>query len=334
LIVIPLVRNMLHDIFSIKTGDTELVRADFHCRARDQGAYMNFQGRLSMHLRRTLLPGLICGGAALAATAGQLPAPYFGIGASGTGGTGSSLIGSPGTAISTGCNPVDQQECDTASVTDTTIPSLAGFGNSTGSGPRIIANLSSFKFGASGVVEYYFEVLNSQSSTPTAVTLTFTGNLSAGYSGSGSASAVVTIGTESSSQLPELRDEVSAGAGAASYPSTLNLIDAPFTVMTNTVEVVTLDGGVNGGDSSTPGQVCVDPDTCAGTAAFSIDPVIGVSTSQPDSTDYSLIFSAGIKNVEPSGPTVPEPGTLLIMLTGLVTIGCLMRGRRSSRSMR
>jgi hypothetical protein len=290
-------------------------------------------GTPGVHLRRALLTGLICGGAALTATASPLPAAYYGIGANGTAGTGSTLIGSAGTVTSSGCDPVDLAECDTGTITDTSVPSLAGFGDSTGSGPQTIANLSSYKFGASGMVEYFFEVLNSQSTTATPVSLTFTGNLSAGYSGSGFASAVVTIGTGSSTQLPELRDEVAAGTGPASYPSTLNLNDAPFTVMTNTVEVVTLDGGVNGGDSTTPGQVCNEPNTCAGTASFSIDPVIGISTSQADSTDYTLIFSSGIENTEPSGSTVPEPGTLLVMLAGLVMIGCLMQARRSSRFM-
>jgi hypothetical protein len=166
-------------------------------------------------------------------------------------------------------------------------------------------------------------VLDSASKTPAPVTLTFTGTLLADYSGTGTAGAVVTITNGSSVAAPLLKVQADAGLGETTYPGKVILSDFAYTAMTNTVEAVVMQGSVVGG--SMIGGECFQWNECAGTAGFSIDPVIAVSASQPNAADYSLIFSSGIKNTQAAPPVTatPEPGTLLMMLSGLLAMCCL-----------
>jgi hypothetical protein len=281
-------------------------------------------------LHRALVAGYLCCAALLtdAAVAQTLPPASYSLTAYAPLGFSSSRT-TAGAVTASYCNPSNLAECETGQLNASGGPTLSGLGISTGTGPNRSSNLLSYTFGAGGTVEYFFEVVDSRSAIPTPVTLTFSAVLGADYSGTGSAGAIVTIGTGSSVQAPLLSEQVEAGPGPATYPGKLVLNNVTYTAMTNTVEAVTMEGSASGG--SIAGQACDTPNVCAGTAGFFIDPVIGIFSNQPNAADYRLIFSAGIKNAATPTSGVPEPGTLALMLSGLAAMSRLRRQLRTGQ---
>jgi hypothetical protein len=222
-----------------------------------------------------------------------------------------SILTAPGMVAGTGCVPGSSTECQQSDGSLGAAPFLEASGMSTSGSGNYAPQASS-----GGSLYYYFEVLNSASSTPAPVQLTFSGSIAAQGTGSGAAGGAINFGGTVNS--------VCAGAGcAAGTPSSLTFSNYPFTVMSDTQNLVLLQGNGYTQGELTPGV----PSDTSGTYYIDIDPSIAISASQPNYADYSLVFSAGIQNA--TNP-VPLPGSLIMMLSGVALLALLPRSRRLS----
>jgi len=250
-----------------------------------------------------IFAGLLAAGVLSSPSYAQLPAATYEVISNGGG-----FQQMPGTVTGGACAIGNPTECGDATATATTAPSLLASGSAT-SGTGTVAPQAS----SGGYIYYYYEVLDSASSTPAPVQLTFSGTLAAQGYGSGLGGGTINFG--------DGVETVCGGYGCSvGVPFVLNFSDFAYSAMSNTANVVSLVGNGYTNGMVAPG---VSP-TAGGAYSMLLDPTIAISPTQPNYADYSLIFSAGIENTTP----VPVPSSLLLMLSALAGFG-LIRSRLS-----
>ncbi|MGO9445091.1 MAG: PEP-CTERM sorting domain-containing protein [Thiobacillaceae bacterium] len=188
---------------------------------------------------------------------------------------------------------------------------------------------------ASAQVFYYFEVLDSTSTTSqNPVTVDVTAGLSASSFGAGVGGSIFNINqvsyisgsTVCSPGTPCLVQSWFACAGE-SNPSFI-CGGAPALVSVNTTESLFSNTEYVVELSATAGAYLYAPPgpNPSGTGGGFVDPEFGIDPTTANATHYSLIFSSGIGNAAP----VPEPETCAMMMAGLGMIGFIARRRTMS----
>jgi hypothetical protein len=282
--------------------------------SRSAGIFPEANAMFSLHRSRVTIPlaAFVAAASLSARSEAQVsPASYYMLATNEPASSTGSSVNAPGMVSGTGCSPGDASECQQSFGSVGSAPFLEANGFSTSGASGYAPQASS-----GGSIYYYFEVLNSASATPAPVQLTFSGEIAAQGTGSGAAGGTINFGGAVHT--------VCGGAGcAAGTPSALTFSNYAFTVMSNTQNLVLLEG-----NGYTQGELIVGvPSDTPGTYSIDIDPSIAISASQPNIADYSLIFSAGIQNTT---TPVPLSGSLIMVLSGVACFVLLPRTRRRS----